>query len=60
MKEQLRLDTWFHQQKSAFVYWSKVLKNNGAAYLRKYRKNGKAVWRVRVQTFNRGYTGPAT
>lgn len=49
MEPKLRLDTFFPKFKLAHELWSRTLKQGGKAYLRKYRKNGKAVWRVRIQ-----------
>jgi hypothetical protein len=49
MPTKLRLDTWFPKPGAAHSFWSKMLRQGAKAYLRKYRKDGKAVWRVRVQ-----------
>jgi hypothetical protein len=49
MEKKLRLDTFLPKFKLAYQLWSKTLRQGGKAYLRKYRKAGKAVWRVRIQ-----------
>jgi len=49
METNLRLDTWLPKFSDAWRLWQKTLKQGGRAYLRKYRKEGKAIWRVRVQ-----------
>lgn len=50
MEKKLRLDTFFPKFSTAHGLWSKTIRQGGKAYLRKYRKNGKAVWRVRIQS----------
>ncbi len=49
MPTKLRLDTWLPKFSDAYRLWQKSMRNGGKAYMRKYRKDGKAVWRVRVQ-----------
>ena len=53
MKQQLRLDSFYSDYSTPIQRMKTIILQGGKAYVRKYRRDGKAVWRLRIQTFSR-------